>query len=82
MIVDGWLHTGDIGHLDDDGYVHIVDRRKDMIKPGGFAVWPREVEEVIATHPDVVEVGVAVAAPAEFVVFRVGRREGVVEVVE
>jgi len=59
MIVDGWLHTGDIGHLDDDGYLHIVDRRKDMIKPGGFAVWPREVEEVIATHPDVVEVGVA-----------------------
>jgi long-chain acyl-CoA synthetase len=59
MIIDGWLHTGDIGHLDDDGYVHIVDRRKDMIKPGGYAVWPREVEEVIAAHPDVVEVGVA-----------------------
>jgi pimeloyl-ACP methyl ester carboxylesterase len=59
MIVDGWLHTGDIGHLDEDGYVHVVDRRKDMIKPGGFAVWPREVEEVIAAHPDVVEVGVA-----------------------
>ena len=59
MIVDGWLHTGDIGHLDDDGYVHVVDRRKDMIKPGGYAVWPREVEEVIAAHPDVVEVGVA-----------------------
>jgi long-chain acyl-CoA synthetase len=59
MIIDGWLHTGDIGHLDDDGYVHVVDRRKDMIKPGGYAVWPREVEEVIAAHPDVVEVGVA-----------------------
>ena len=59
MIVDGWLHTGDIGHLDGDGYVHVVDRRKDMIKPGGYAVWPREVEEVIAAHPDVVEVGVA-----------------------
>jgi pimeloyl-ACP methyl ester carboxylesterase len=59
MIVDGWLHTGDIGHLDDDGYVHVVDRRKDMIKPGGFAVWPREVEEVIAAHPAVAEVGVA-----------------------
>jgi long-chain acyl-CoA synthetase len=59
MIVDGWLHTGDIGHLDEDGYVHVVDRRKDMIKPGGYAVWPREVEEVIAAHPDVVEVGVA-----------------------
>jgi long-chain acyl-CoA synthetase len=59
MIVDGWLHTGDIGHLDEDGYVHVVDRRKDMIKPGGYAVWPREVEEVIAAHQDVVEVGVA-----------------------
>jgi len=59
MIVDGWLHTGDIGHLDEDGYVHLVDRRKDMIKPGGYAVWPREVEEVISAHPDVVEVGVA-----------------------
>ena len=59
MIVDGWLHTGDIGHLDEDGYVHVVDRRKDMIKPGGHAVWPREVEEVIAAHPDVMEVGVA-----------------------
>ncbi len=59
MIVDGWLHTGDIGHLDEDGYVHVVDRRKDMIKPGGYAVWPREVEEVIAAHPEVVEAGVA-----------------------
>lgn len=59
MIIDGWLHTGDIGHLDEDGYVHVVDRRKDMIKRGGYAVWPREVEEVIAAHPDVLEVGVA-----------------------
>lgn len=59
LVVDGWLHTGDIGHLDEDGYVHVVDRRKDMIKPGGYAVWPREVEEIIAAHPDVMEVGVA-----------------------
>ena len=58
-IVDGWLHTGDIGHLDEDGYVHITDRKKDMIKTGGFAVWPREVEEVLAAHPAVAEVGVA-----------------------
>ena len=57
-IVDGWLHTGDIGHLDDDGFVHITDRKKDMIKTGGFAVWPREVEEVLAAHPAVAEVGV------------------------
>jgi long-chain acyl-CoA synthetase len=54
-----WLHTGDRGYLDDDGYVFIVDRLKDMIKTSGFQVWPREVEEVIATHAAVAEVGVA-----------------------
>jgi long-chain acyl-CoA synthetase len=54
-----WLHTGDLGYLDDDGYVFIVDRKKDMIKTSGFQVWPREVEEVLATHPAVAEVGVA-----------------------
>jgi long-chain acyl-CoA synthetase len=59
MIVDGWLHTGDIAHLDDDGYVHVVDRKKDLIKTAGHGVWPREVEEVLAAHPDVAEVGVA-----------------------
>ena len=79
MIVDGWLHTGDIAHLDDDGYVHVVDRKKDMIKPGGHGVWPREVEEVLAAHPDVAEVGVAgVPSPRygesvkAFVVLRAG----------
>ena len=54
-----WLHTGDLGYLDEDGYVFIVDRKKDMIKTSGFQVWPREVEEVLATHPAVAEVGVA-----------------------
>jgi long-chain acyl-CoA synthetase len=58
-IRDGWLYTGDLGYLDDDGYMHIVDRKKDVIKPSGFQVWPREVEEVIASHPAVAEVGVA-----------------------
>jgi acyl-CoA synthetase (AMP-forming)/AMP-acid ligase II len=52
-IVDGWLHTGDIGHLDVDGYLHISDRRKDMIISGGFNVYPSEVEQVIWTHPAV-----------------------------
>lgn len=56
---DGWLYTGDLGYLDEDGYLFIVDRKKDLIKPSGFQVWPREVEEVIATHPAVSEVGVA-----------------------
>ena len=54
-----WLHTGDLGYLDHDGYVFIVDRKKDLIKTSGFQVWPREVEEVLATHEAVAEVGVA-----------------------
>ena len=57
-IRDGWLYTGDIGYLDEDGYLFIVDRKKDVIKPSGFQVWPREVEEVIVSHPAVSEVGV------------------------
>jgi long-chain acyl-CoA synthetase len=56
---DGWLFTGDLGYLDEDGYMFIVDRKKDVIKPSGFQVWPRDVEEVIAAHPAVAEVGVA-----------------------
>jgi len=54
-----WLHTGDLGYMDDDGYVFIVDRKKDLIKTSGFQVWPREIEEVLASHPAVAEVGVA-----------------------
>ncbi|NTW69724.1 MAG: long-chain fatty acid--CoA ligase [Chlorobiaceae bacterium] len=59
VLREGWLYTGDIGYLDEDGYLFIVDRKKDVIKPGGFQVWPRDVEEVIAVHPAVLEVGVA-----------------------
>jgi long-chain acyl-CoA synthetase len=54
-----WLHTGDLGYLDSDGYLFIVDRMKDLIKTHGYQVWPREIEEVLATHPAVAEVGVA-----------------------
>src|SRR6185369_8766217 len=54
-----WLHTGDLGYLDADGYVFIVDRKKDMINMSGLQVWPREVEEVLATHAAIAEVGVA-----------------------
>jgi long-chain acyl-CoA synthetase len=50
----GWFHTGDIGTIDADGYVTIVDRKKDMIIRGGFNVYPREIEEVLLTHPAVV----------------------------
>jgi len=56
---EGWLYTGDIARMDEEGYFYIVDRKKELIKPGGYQVWPREVEEVIATHPKVLEVGVA-----------------------
>jgi long-chain acyl-CoA synthetase len=51
--VDGWFRTGDIGRLDGDGYLFIVDRKKDMIIRGGFNVYPRELEEVLLTHPEV-----------------------------
>jgi long-chain acyl-CoA synthetase len=54
-----WLHTGDLGYLDDDGYLFIVDRKKDLIKTSGYQVWPREIEETLASHPAVAEVGVA-----------------------
>ena len=54
-----WLFTGDIVRMDEDGYFYIVDRKKELIKPGGFQVWPREVEEAIAAYPEVMEVGVA-----------------------
>jgi long-chain acyl-CoA synthetase len=53
------LFTGDLGYLDKEGYLFIVDRKKDMIKTSGYQVWPREIEEVIASHPAVHEVGVA-----------------------
>lgn len=54
-----WLFTGDIAQMDEDGYFYIVDRKKELIKPGGFQVWPREVEEALAANPKVLEVGVA-----------------------
>jgi long-chain acyl-CoA synthetase len=75
----GWFHTGDIGYLDDDGYLFLVDRVKDMINTAGFKIWPREVEEVLYRHPAVGEcavVGVSDALRGEvakaFVVLRPG----------
>jgi long-chain acyl-CoA synthetase len=56
---DGWLYTGDIVRMDEDGYFYIEDRKKDMIIAGGFNIYPREVEEVLAQHPAVLEVAVA-----------------------
>ena len=73
------LYTGDLGYVDPDGYVFIVDRKKDLIKTSGYQVWPREIEEAISTHASVAEVGV-VGMPDNmrgesvkaFVVFRPG----------
>ena len=53
---DGWMHTGDMAREDEDGFYYIVDRTKDMIVTGGFNVFPREVEDVIAEHPSVAQV--------------------------
>ncbi len=55
---DGWLQTGDIGYLDEDGYLFIVDRKKDLIIRGGFNVYPRDVEDALVEHPDVRMAGV------------------------
>jgi acyl-CoA synthetase (AMP-forming)/AMP-acid ligase II len=55
---DGWIHSGDVGYLDEDGFLYLVDRKKDMIDSGGVKVYPRDVEEVAAAHADVREVAV------------------------
>jgi long-chain acyl-CoA synthetase len=73
----GWFHSGDIGYIDEDGYVFLVDRVKDMINSAGFKIWPREVEEVLFTHPAIKECAVVgvpddlkAEIPAAFVVLR------------
>ena len=62
---DGWLYTGDIGYLDDDGYLFLVDRKKEMIMVGGFNVYPREIDEVLLGH-DAIREAAAVAHPDDF----------------
>lgn len=63
-IKDGWLHTGDVGRMDEDGYIYLVDRKKDMIISGGENIYSREVEEVLYMHPAVLEAAV-VGVPDE-----------------
>lgn len=77
---DGWLHTGDIGVLDEDGRVHVTDRLKDMFIVGGFNAYPAEIEQILSTHPDIAQVAV-IGVPDErmgevgaaFVITRAGR---------
>ena len=57
-IVDGWLHSGDLGHVDADGFLYLVDRQKDMLISGGVNVYPRDIEEIIVRHPAVREAAV------------------------
>jgi long-chain acyl-CoA synthetase len=64
-LVDGWLHTGDIARMDAEGYFYIVDRKKDMINTAGFKVWPREVEEVLYSHP-CVRMAAVVGVPDDY----------------
>ncbi len=81
MIRDGWLYTGDIGYMDKDGYLYLTSRKKDLIKPSGHQVWPKEVEEILATHPAVAEACVAgipdpkqVEAVKAWVILRPGQK--------
>ena len=86
---NGWFHTGDMGTMDEGGYIYIVDRKSDMIISGGFNIYPREVEEVIMTHPGVAEAAV-IGVPDDiwgesvkaFVVIRKGIEVSPEEIIE
>lgn len=86
---DGWLHTGDIGYMDEEGFFYIVDREKDMIIKGGENVYPKEIEDVISKHPAVHDVGVIGITDKvsgeeikAFVVPRIGKKVNPEEIIE
>jgi len=81
VLRDGWLHTGDVARMDEDGYTYVVDRVKDVIIAGGYNIYPREVEEVLYEHPAVLEAAVIGVpdeyrgqAPKAFVVLKPGEK--------
>jgi long-chain acyl-CoA synthetase len=89
VLQDGWLLTGDMAVMDEEGYFSIVDRKKDLIIAGGYNVYPREVEEVLYEHPKVLEVAVAGVPDSyrgeivkAFVVLRSGEQASVEEILE
>jgi long-chain acyl-CoA synthetase len=89
VLRDGWLYTGDIVRQDEDGYLYVVDRKKEMISVSGFKVYPREVDEILYTHPAVLEaaaVGVPHPSKGEvvkaFVVVKPGMRVTAQEIVD
>jgi acyl-CoA synthetase (AMP-forming)/AMP-acid ligase II len=88
-VVDGWLHTGDVGRFDADGYLVLVDRIKDMIIRGGENIYPKEIENVLHAHPAVLEAAVVGAAhpvlgevPVAYVVMLPGAAAAAEELVE
>jgi long-chain acyl-CoA synthetase len=89
QLKDGWLHTGDIGQMDEDGYITIVDRKKDLIIAGGFNIYPREVDEVLYQHPKVKE-AVTVGIPDDyrgetvkvFIVLKEGQKATTEEIID
>jgi long-chain acyl-CoA synthetase len=88
-LVDGWLHTGDIATMDEDGYFYIVDRKKDMIISGGYNVYPRDIEEVLFEHPQIAEataIGVPHPRRGEqvkvFIVLKEGEQASAEEIIE
>ena len=89
ILRDGWLYTGDVGYLDEEGYLYIVDRKRDMIIKGGFNVYPREIEELLLHHPAIAEVAVVgVADPVQgeevkaYVVLKKGANVSSDEIIE